>query len=75
MLFVTHTWFFSAALERTDEMLTQVNTTKSEGAVRVYDAQFMEMEKKLMEITDIINRFNQTAADMSNTETSFTELK
>lgn len=66
--------FFCAAV-RTDEMLAQVNITKSEGAVGVYDEKFMEMERKLLEISDIIDKFNQTAADMSNMDTSFVELK
>jgi len=52
-----------------------VNITKSEGAVGVYDDQFMKMEKQLIEVKSILDGFNQTAADMSSMVTSFERLR
>lgn len=61
--------------EQTDELLAKVNHTRSQGAVAVYDEQFMEMEKQLMEIKNILDGFNQTAADMSDMVVSFERLR
>lgn len=70
-----YTKSFLSYLDATDEMLSRVNVTKSEGAVGVYDEQFMEMERKLQEIRDIINKFNQSAADMGRMDTDYQELR
>lgn len=55
-------------------MLAQVNVTKSEGAVGVYDDQFMDMEKKLDAVRAIIDGFNQSKVDMAEISRSINEI-
>lgn len=56
-------------------MLAKVNITKTEGAVGVYDEQFMEMERKLMVIKSILDHFNRSAADMSSVDIELSEIR
>lgn len=61
--------------DKTDDALAKVNVTKSEGAVGVYDDQFMEMEKKLLEIRTIIENFNQSEANMAAMNSSIDDIR
>lgn len=67
--------FFITSSDQTDVLLAQVNVTKSEGAVGVYDDQFMAMEKKLDEVRKIIDGFNQSKVDMAVISLSIDDIK
>ena len=66
---------FQPSSDQTDELLAQVNMTKSEGAVGVYDDQFTAMEKKLAEVQMIIDGFNQSKADMTDISADIDEIR
>ena len=56
-------------------MIAQVNVTKSEGAVGVYDDKFVAMEKKLAEIDAIIKNLNQSEANMTTMDDSLENIR
>jgi hypothetical protein len=66
---------FTHLTDQTDELLAQVNMTKSEGAVGVYDDQFTAMEMKLEEVKMIIDGFNQSKTDMSDISSAIEEIR
>lgn len=59
----------------TDELIAQVNVTKSEGAVGVYDQTFMALEDKLAQVNDIISNFNESEDSMASTQASFEDIR
>lgn len=56
-------------------MLAQVNATRSEGAVGVYDDQFLAMEKILEEVRSIIDNFNQSESNIVNMTSNLNDIR
>ncbi|KAF6030639.1 hypothetical protein EB796_011046 [Bugula neritina] len=61
--------------ERTNDMLVQVNVTKSQGAVGVFDEQFQKIEDTLEKIQMIINNFNKSEASLDEMELSLDQIR
>jgi len=56
-------------------MLVQVNVTKSQGAVGVFDEQFQKIEDTLEKIQMIINNFNKSEASLDEMELSLDQIR